>query len=80
MAPNGKLMKKHHLQLALSVNAPPSKGPMTLANANTPPKLPNNNGLVSSLVIWAKMVKMEMNIPLAPTPWNALPKMSTFID
>ena len=29
IAPKGKLIQKHHLQEALSVNAPPSSGPTT---------------------------------------------------
>ena len=34
---------------------------------------------VSSLVICARMVRMEMNMPEAPMPWNARPKMRTFM-
>lgn len=32
-APNGRLIQKHHLQLNLSVNTPPSSGPVTEATA-----------------------------------------------
>jgi hypothetical protein len=57
----------------LSVNTPPSKGPTTLASAKTPPKEPKRSGRCSRRVTCDRMVRMEMKMPEAPTPWNARP-------
>ena len=75
MAPSGRLMKKHHRQVALSLKTPPTSGPTTDA---TPYMLPSNAeyfGRLTGGTLKAIMMKLPAKIPAEPRPEIARPTM-----
>jgi len=75
MPPIGKLMKKHHLQVALSVKTPPSNGPATEAMPYMAPMNPVYIGRLTSGTEYATIMSAPENIPALPTPAMARPTM-----
>jgi hypothetical protein len=68
----------HHRQDTLSVNAPPSNGPMTDEIPKTAPKSPWNIGRFASGIVCTMMTMVPENRPAEPRPAMARPTMRAF--
>lgn len=69
-------IQKHHLQLRLSVKAPPMTGPMHTETPNTLITMPMNNGLRSNSTAYPMMAKAPCSTPAAPRPATARPTIN----
>ena len=79
MLPIGKLMKKHHRHVNLSVKAPPSSGPTTEATPYVPPINPVKIGLRERGTDVAIRRYAPENTPLEPRPAMARPMIKVVL-
>jgi len=68
----------HHRQDTLSVNAPPSNGPITEEIPKTAPKNPWNIGRFANGIVCTIMTTVPENRPAEPRPAMARPTMRAF--
>jgi hypothetical protein len=76
IAPVGRLIKKHHLQVAFSVRAPPTIGATTVPSTYNEVRNPVNNARLSGGVTIAMTERPPETTPAPPMPATARPIMN----
>lgn len=79
-APQGRLMKKHHLQVAYCVSAPPMRGPRAIPICPKPIMAPMAAGRLCRGKRIASIVSPPFWRPEPPMPARARPTMSMLDD